>query len=87
MECYGKTMEKLWNFFSWDLYEPCTKKWKYSGFSCHNNSHQSKDIVNCVVNILSSLGDGSSEVVESNIELNLTNLHFRSLIVFIFYVS
>ena len=20
MECYGKTMEKLWNFFSWDLY-------------------------------------------------------------------
>ena len=21
MECYGKTMEKLWNFFSGDLYE------------------------------------------------------------------
>ena len=35
--------------------------WKYLGFSCHNNSHQSKDIVNCVVNILSSMGDGSSK--------------------------
>ena len=23
MECYGKTTEKLWNFFSGDLYEPC----------------------------------------------------------------
>ena len=23
LECYGKTMEKLWNFFSGDLYEPC----------------------------------------------------------------
>ena len=56
---------------------------KYSGFSCHNNSHQSKDIVNCVVNILSSLGDGSSKVVDENIELNSTNQHFRSLIVFI----
>ena len=22
LECYGKTMEKLWNFFSGDLYEP-----------------------------------------------------------------
>ena len=22
-ECYGKTMEKLWDFFSGDLYEPC----------------------------------------------------------------
>ena len=64
-----------------------TKKWKYSGFWCHTNSHQSKDIVNCVVNILSSLGDGSSEVVDANIELNSTRLHFRSLIVFIFYVS
>ena len=21
--------------------------WKYSGFSCYNKSHQSKDIVNC----------------------------------------
>ena len=61
--------------------------WKYSEFSCHNNSHQSKDIVNCVVNILSSLGDGSSKVVDANIELNSTNLHFRSLFVFIFYVS
>ena len=58
--------------------------WKYSRFSCHNNSHQSKDIVNCVVNILSSLGDGSSKVVDANIELNSTNLHFCSLIVFIF---
>ena len=57
-----------------------------SGFSCHNNLHQSKDIVNCVVNILSSLGDGSSEVVDANIELKLTNLHFRSMINFIFYV-
>ena len=56
-------------------------------FSCHNNSHQSKNIVNCVVNILSSLGDGSSEVVDANIELNSTNMHFRSLIVFIFYDS
>ena len=62
--------------------------WKYSGFSCHNNSHQSKDIVNCVVNILSSLRDGSSKAVDANIELNSTNLHFRSLIVFfIFYAS
>ena len=43
--------------------------------------------MNCVVNVLSSLGDGSSEVVDANIELNLTNLHFRSLIVFIFFVS
>ena len=42
--------------------------WKYSVFSCHNNSHQSEDIVNCVVNILSSLGDGSSKVVDANIE-------------------
>ena len=25
LECYGKTMEKLWNFFSRDLYEPCLK--------------------------------------------------------------
>ena len=23
LECYGKTMEKLWNFYSADLYEPC----------------------------------------------------------------
>ena len=23
LECNGKTVEKLWNFFSWDLYEPC----------------------------------------------------------------
>ena len=61
--------------------------WKYSGFSWQNNSHQCKDIVNCVVNILSSLGDGSSKVVDANIELNSTNLHFRSLIVFIFWVS
>ena len=60
---------------------------KYSIFSCHNNSHQSKDIVNCVVNILSSLGDGSSKVDDANIELNSTNLHFRSMNVFIFYVS
>ena len=28
--------------------------------------HQSKDIVNCVVNILSSLGDGSSDAVDAN---------------------
>ena len=61
--------------------------WKYSVFSCHNNSHQSEDIVNCVVNILSSLGHGSSKVVDANIELNSTILYFRSLIVFIFYVS
>ena len=61
--------------------------WKSSEFWCHNNSHESKDMVNCVVNILSSLRDGPSEVVDANIELNLTNLHFRSLIVFIFYVS
>ena len=45
--------------------------------------YQSKDIVNCVVNIVSSLGGGSSDAVE----LNLTNLHFSSSIVFIFYVS
>ena len=44
--------------------------WKYSEFSCHNNSHQSKDNVNCVVNILSSLKDGSLKVVDANIELN-----------------
>ena len=44
-------------------------------------------MVNCVVNVLSSLGDGLSEVVDANIELNSTNLHFRSMIVFIFYVS
>ena len=61
--------------------------WKWSEFSCHNNSHQSKDMVNCVINVLSSLGDGPSEAVDANIELNSTNLHFRSLIVFIFYVS
>ena len=61
--------------------------WKYLGFSCHNNSHQSKDIVNCIVNILSSLGDGSSKVFDATIEVNSTNLHFRSPIVFIFYVS
>ena len=41
--------------------------WKYSEFSCHKNSHQSKDIVNCVVNILSSLEDGSSKVVDAKI--------------------
>ena len=23
LECYGKTMEKLWNFFYGNLYEPC----------------------------------------------------------------
>ena len=56
--------------------------WKYSGFPCHNNSHQSKDIVNCVVKNLSSLGDGSSKVVDANIWLNSTNLHFRLLIFF-----
>ena len=50
--------------------------WKYSGFSCHNNSHQSKDMVNCVVNILSSLRHGSSKVVDANIELNSTNLQY-----------
>ena len=25
MECYGKTMEKLWDSFSGNLYEPCLK--------------------------------------------------------------
>ena len=58
--------------------------WKYSGFSCHNNSHQSKDILNYVVNIVSSLGDESSKAVDANIEVNSTNLHFRSPIVFCF---
>ena len=52
-------------------------RWKYSEFSGHNNSHHSKDIVNCIVNILSSLEHGSSKVVDANIELNSTNLHFR----------
>ena len=61
--------------------------WKKSECSCRSNSHQSKDMVNCVVNVLSCLGDGPLEVVDANIELNSTNLHFRSLIVFIFYVS
>ena len=61
--------------------------WKYLGFSCQDNSHQSKDIVNCVVNIFSFLVDGSSKVVDANIELNSTNLHFRSLIVFLISMS
>ena len=41
----------------------------------------------CVVNILISLGEGSSDTVDANLELNSTNLHFHSQIVFIFYVS
>ena len=40
--------------------------------------------MNRVVNIFSSLGDGSLDVVDANIKPNSTNLYFRSLIVFIF---
>ena len=43
-------------------------------------------ISECVVKTLSSLGEGSSDAVDANLELNLTNLHFHSQIVFIFNV-
>ena len=33
LECYGKTMEKLWNFFSGDLYEPWIKSFLRRYFS------------------------------------------------------
>ena len=83
----GKKNSRSKKFFINKVERKIKYMWKYSGFSCHNNSYQSKDIVNCVVNVLSSLRHGSSKVVDANIELDSTNLHFCSLIVFIFYVS
>ena len=57
-----------------------------TSWSCYSSVNSKLSRWSCGSSSSSSLGDGTSDAVDANIELNSTNLHLRSPIVFFFNI-